>query len=210
MSRGRCLLVGGHSRGVGKTALVVELLRGLDWPLVATVKVSAHRHGIATVIHEDHTPSPHTSTGRCLEAGADRAFLCRCPDNRLEDAARLVRELCEGGSDVIVESNRMAAWVEASLTFFVASDRIADWKTSSAVCLPQADAVVMSAHTRFVPGAASRVTRLGGGRADVLRFSDDWRVPGLAPWVETRLAHASEAARADCHCLTASGVTASA
>jgi len=208
MSRGRCLLVGGHSRGVGKTALVVELLRALHWPLVFTVKVSSHRHGVATVIHEDQTPSPHTSTGRCLEAGAERAFLCRCPDERLADAARLVRELRAAGSDVIVESNRMSALVEASLTFFVASDRISDWKTSSAVCLSQADAVVTSAHTRVVPGPASRVTRLAGGTADVLRFSDEWRVPGLAPWVESRLAQVSEAARAGCHRATPPGVTA--
>ena len=42
---GRCFVVGGHRRSVGKTALTVALVRALELRPVATMKVSAHRHG---------------------------------------------------------------------------------------------------------------------------------------------------------------------
>jgi hypothetical protein len=102
MIRGRCLLVGGHSRGVGKTALAVALVRALGPRPVATVKVSAHRHGGGHLaIEEDAEPTLATSTGRCLAAGAARAFLCRCPDGHLHEVAALVRVLSSGGYDAV-------------------------------------------------------------------------------------------------------------
>ena len=174
MTVGRCIVVGGHSRGVGKTALVVELVRALDSPRLATVKVSAHRHGGGTAtVCEDREPSPHTSTGRCLLAGAQRAFLCRCPDEKLAGAADLVRDLVGDGWDVIVESNRIAPLVAADLTCFVVSGATADWKASSPMCLSRADVIVLSPGTRNVPARA----RVGtGGLADtrsVFRFAND-------------------------------------
>lgn len=187
MIAGRCLVVGGHSRGVGKTALVVECLRTLDWPSVVTVKVSAHRHGIDALTVEDRARSPHTSTGRCLGAGAAQAFLCRCPDDRLAEAVALVRALRADGHDVIVESNRLAALVEASLRFFVVSGSIHDWKASSDACLAAADAVVTSAGTRGLPDRVRTAVGAAGG-PEMFAFSADWRVPGLAGWVRSRLA----------------------
>ncbi|MGD9906238.1 MAG: hypothetical protein AB7U83_22430 [Vicinamibacterales bacterium] len=181
--RGQCLVVGGHSRGVGKTALVVELVRSLrshGHPVV-TVKVSAHRHGSAVVVEEDTTPSPATSTGRCLAAGASRAFLCRCPDGHLAVACALVDDLRASGLDVVVESNRLATRLEPDLTFFVVSARTTDWKPSSAACLARADAIVLSPGTDVVPWRV-RPYLEPGGRASLLAFSAGWRVPGLARW----------------------------
>ena len=98
---GRCFVVGGHSRSVGKTALVVALVRAVGPRPVATVKVSAHRHGGGHfAIEEDDTPSLATSTGRCLAAGAARAFLCRCPDGQLHEVAALVRVLSPRAGDL--------------------------------------------------------------------------------------------------------------
>ena len=44
---GRLIVVGGHSRGVGKTAVIAHLLRTLGWTGVEAVKISAHRHAPA-------------------------------------------------------------------------------------------------------------------------------------------------------------------
>lgn len=181
--RGRVFVVGGHSRGVGKTALVVDLVRSLrsyGRPVI-TVKVSAHRHGSAVVIEEDTTPSPSTSTGRCLAAGASRAFLCRCPDEHLAAACVLVHELRTTGRDVVVESNRMGARLDPELTFFVVSAATTDWKPSSAACLARADAIVLSAGTDVAPPRVWPYLE-PRGRAALLAFTAGWRVPGLERW----------------------------
>jgi len=187
--RGHCIVVGGHSRGVGKTALVVDLVRSLlaEGRRVVTVKVSAHRHGSTLVVAEDHAPSPRTSTGRCLAAGAARAFLCRCPDEHLAAARTLVHELRASGADVVVESNRMASWADPDLTLFVVSAATADWKASSDACLARADAIVLAPGTPAVPARLEPCLRTGGGRAELLAFTAAWRVPGLRRWVGRRL-----------------------
>ena len=75
-------MVGGHSSGVGKTSVIEDILstrrRREPW---AAVKISAHRHATAAtrvpLVEETMWPSPLTQSGRYLEAGARRAFLCR-------------------------------------------------------------------------------------------------------------------------------------
>ncbi|MGE3843738.1 MAG: hypothetical protein AB7I50_19375 [Vicinamibacterales bacterium] len=190
MTGGRCIAVGGHSRGIGKTALTVELVRSLGWDRVVTVKVSAHRHGggVGALI-EDFEPSLATSTGRCLMAGARRAFLCRCPDAALHEAVALVESLRRKGWDVVVESNRLAASITPDVTLFVVSDRTEDWKASSAPCVSRADALVLSHGTHVVPARAmSPVGLHRRGQVEVFAFDAAWRVPRLAAWVRTRCA----------------------
>ncbi|MBL8138833.1 MAG: hypothetical protein JNL48_19585 [Acidobacteria bacterium] len=184
--KGRVIVVGGHSRGVGKTALSVALVRALAPRAVATVKVSAHRHGAGHLaIEEDTTPVLSTSTGRCLAAGAARAFLCRCPDARLHEVAVLVRLLASGGYDVVVESNRMAPLVDAALTLFVTSSATADWKASSDMCLARADAIVLAPGS-IVPARARRVAAVHRRLLlPVLRFESSWGIPALPRWIDT-------------------------
>lgn len=185
MIRGRCLLVGGHSRGVGKTALAVALVRALGPGSVATVKVSAHRHGGGHLaIEEDAEPTLATSTGRCLAAGAARAFLCRCPDGHLREVAALVRVLSADGYDVVVESNRMAPLVAADLTLFVASSETPDWKTSSKLCLACADALVLAPGSVMSPRVRRAVEMHRPGLMPVLRFDASWCIPELARWID--------------------------
>lgn len=181
---GRCFVVGGHSRSVGKTALAVALVRAVGPRPVATVKVSAHRHGGGHfAIEEDAEPTLATSTGRCLAAGAARAFLCRCPDGHLHEVAALVRVLSSGGYDVVVESNRMAPLVAADLTLFVASSDTPDWKTSSDLCLARADALVLAPGSLVSPRVRGAVEMHRPGLMPVLRFDPTWRIPGLPRWL---------------------------
>ena len=181
---GRCFVVGGHSRSVGKTALAVALVRALGPRPVATVKVSAHRHGGGHLaIEEDAEPTLATSTGRCLAAGAARAFLCRCPDGHLHEVAALVRVLSSGGYDVVVESNRLAPLVAADLTLFVASSDTPDWKASSDLCLARADALVLAPGSVVSPRVRGAVEMHRPGLMPVLRFDSSWCIPGLPRWL---------------------------
>ncbi len=185
---GRLIVVGGHSRGVGKTATIEKVLRARPGEAWAAVKISAHRHAPAgaapPVIEEAHEPSPLTQTGRYLAAGAGRAWLCRCPSQRLQDAAGFVDRLRDEGWNVIVESNRIVRCLAPDLLLFVVSDNIDDWKASSAECLRGAGAIVLSAGSSRVP---PQVLTLGGprlARPPVFAFTESWTVRGLDRWID--------------------------
>lgn len=192
---GRLVVVGGHTRGVGKTALVEQLLRGWSGRLVAAVKISAHRHAPedcpSPVIEEAFDALPANQTGRYLAAGADRAWLCRCPADRMPDAARFVQALKWGGWDVVVESNRIVQHLRPDLTLFVASDRTDDWKPSSGACLRRADALVLSAGSLRVPLQARWHGWSAREGRPVFRFDDAWTAAGLERWTRDRQAAAA-------------------
>jgi hypothetical protein len=182
---GQLIVVGGHSRHVGKTALVENILRASRGDRWVAVKISAHRHASGHAsppcFDEDRTPTRWTQTGRYLAAGAARAWLCRCPSARLRDAAAFVDTLRRDGWNVIVESNRLVPHVVPDLVYFVVSDVIDDWKESSAACLRRADAIVLSAGASLLPPRALALSGTRVARLPVFAFDEQWTVTGLTP-----------------------------
>lgn len=148
LGQGALIVVGGHSRGVGKTTLIEHLLRGMQDEAWLAIKVSAHRHAQAAVsaplVEEAWQPSPATQTGRYLAAGARRAFLVRAPDAAMSRVAAFIDALRSQGSNVVIESNRIVRYLAPDVLLFVVDPRVDDWKPSSALCLPIADALVWS------------------------------------------------------------------
>ena len=140
---GRLIVVGGHSRHVGKTTLVMTLLQCLEPAQWVAVKISGHSHRL------EPGPQPGEpderaalQSARFREAGARNALLLRAPDDRFADAAATVQGLVDAGNNVIAESNRLVAWCKPDLVLFVVAPAISDWKPSSGLCLRAADAIV--------------------------------------------------------------------
>ena len=153
--RGLLIVVGGHSRHVGKTTAIERLLAERREEPWAAVKISAHRHapeGTAAPLIDEHLDAgPDTQTGRYLLAGARRAFLVRAPDAAMPEAARFVESLRANGWNVIVESNRIVAHVVPTAVLFVIDPGNRDWKPSSDACLAVADSVVYTEHSGIAP-----------------------------------------------------------
>jgi hypothetical protein len=143
---GALVVVGGHSRGVGKTLVIERLLRAYADQGWIAFKVSAHRHGSAdtptAAIEEASMASGDAQTNRYLMAGARRAFLARATDSLLPRVCELVESARAEGSNVLVESNRVAGRLVADAVLFVVDPLIDDWKASSPRCLDRADAIV--------------------------------------------------------------------
>lgn len=182
------VVVGGHTRAVGKTATIEHILRARSGERWIAVKVSAHRHASAddaALVEEAHHATPLTQTGRYLEAGAHRAFLCRTPEARLVDTAAFLRQLLADGANVIVESNRITRFVRPDVVLFVVSPSVADWKTSSGACLAAAGALATCERAEAVAGAlAARGTCLRG--RPVFEMDRDRRVHDLDHWLDSR------------------------
>jgi hypothetical protein len=161
---GLLVVVGGHSRHVGKTTTVERILSGLlpaEW---TGVKISGHSHGGGESVLEETDPLSGTQTARYLVAGARRAVLLRAPDNSVPAAAGQVARMRAAGQNLIVESNRLVAHCIPDLVLFVVSPSIQDWKASSTICLHRADALVILGNEELPPEAIA----MGGTRVTTL------------------------------------------
>jgi molybdopterin-guanine dinucleotide biosynthesis protein len=158
----RLLVVGGQSRNVGKTALVVDLIRAFPEAAWTAVKITQYGHGICAVNGEscccaprDHAvaldvetdPGGRTDTSRMLAAGARRVLWLRTKQGRLAEGLPLLRsELARNRSstpgNLIVESNSLLGFLSPRLYLAVLDPVVADFKDSARRFLDRADAFV--------------------------------------------------------------------
>src|SRR5690348_7575897 len=100
------IVVGGHSRNVGKTSVVAGLIRALPEFRWTAMKITQHGHGVcsqngedcgcATASHtwaidEEQDRAGLTDTSRFLTAGAERVWWVRTQQGRLAEAMPEIR-----------------------------------------------------------------------------------------------------------------------
>jgi molybdopterin-guanine dinucleotide biosynthesis protein len=159
----RVLLVGGQSRNVGKTALVVDLIRALPEAGWLAMKITQYGHGVCAVaggecdcapqehavaLDEETDAGGRSDTSRFLAAGARRALWLRTKEGRLAEALPLLRrELgrrdAGAAANVIVESNSLRGLLEPRLYLVVLDPAVEDFKQSARRFLDCADAFVL-------------------------------------------------------------------
>lgn len=154
------VVVGGHSRNIGKTSVVAGLIRKLkSWKWTA-VKITQYGHGICSskgeacgceantdpehpfALSEEYEPSD-TDSGRFLAAGAERSFWLRTPAGELSRAAGTVKKLLSQGENVIVESNSVVELVQPDLFLMLLDFACEDFKPSSLRFMDRADAFLV-------------------------------------------------------------------
>lgn len=161
----RLIVVGGHTRSIGKTQLVCDLIAALPEANWLAGKITQYGHGVcATNGHDcDCAPTEHivaldweaemrsgTDSARFLQAGAARSFWLRTKQGYLaEGMAPLRRALADAtqinGSDginVIVESNSLLQFVKPSLYLAVLDTARDDFKDSARQVADRADVFV--------------------------------------------------------------------
>jgi hypothetical protein len=117
------IVVGGSSKGVGKTTLVCGLIAALDRFRWTAVKITSDAHRGLPPIYEEESAGPQTDTSRYLAAGAERAFLLTVPPQRdLAEALDEFWPLIGRGANLIFESNRAAGHVTADACLLVQGD----------------------------------------------------------------------------------------
>ena len=152
------VVIGGHSRSVGKTSVVAELisaLREYDW---TAVKITQYGHGVCSAngapcdcatddhswaISEEKDRAGESDTSRFLAAGAVRALWVRTEQGRLAEAMPALRLRLERSRNVIVESNSVLKFTRPDLYMTVLDPGTEDFKTSAREFLDRADAVVL-------------------------------------------------------------------
>ena len=152
------VVIGGHSRSVGKTSVVAGLiaaLREFDW---TAVKITQYGHGVCSAngeacdcatadhswaISEDRDRSGESDTSRFLVAGAVQALWARTEQGRLAEAMPTLRRRLEGARNVIIESNSVLKFLRPDLYLTVLDPSTADFKNSAREFLDRASAVIL-------------------------------------------------------------------
>ncbi len=152
------IVIGGHSRSVGKTSVVAGLIAALaDYGWTA-VKITQYGHGVCSVngescgcavdehtwsISEERDAASGKDTARYLAAGATRSLWVRTKQGRLAEAVPDLRRALAGAANVIIESNSVLRFLRPDLYLTVLDPATADFKESAREYLDRADAVLL-------------------------------------------------------------------
>jgi hypothetical protein len=165
----RLLAVGGHTRNIGKTALIVDLIRAFPEAAWTAVKITQYGHGVCSIngescgcapdehafaLDEEHDRNNRTDTSRFLVAGAVRSFWLRSKQWRLAEARPLLHEILRQPGNAILESNTLLQFLRPELYLVVLDPRQADFKESARLFLDRADAFVLRASSELPESAA--------------------------------------------------------
>jgi hypothetical protein len=152
------VVIGGHSRSVGKTSVVAGLIAALPEYHWTALKITQYGHGVCSLngeschcatddhswaISEEKDRSGESDTSRFLVAGAVHAWWVRTEQGRLAEAIPTIRRRIADSENVILESNSILKFVRPDLYLTVLDPETADFKRSAQEFLDQADAVVL-------------------------------------------------------------------
>jgi hypothetical protein len=152
------IVIGGHSRSVGKTSVVAGLISALPEFHWTAVKITQYGHGVCSAngeacdcatadhswaISEERDRSGESDTSRLLIAGAAQTFWVRTEQGRLAEAMPALRQRLAGARNVIIESNSVLKVLKPDLYLTVLDPLTADFKNSAREFLDRASAVIL-------------------------------------------------------------------
>jgi hypothetical protein len=162
----RVIVIGGHTRNIGKTELVCDVIRAFPEENWIAGKITQYGHGVCAKNGENCgcAPEEHsyaisweksgdtgTDSSRFLAAGASQSFWLRTKQGFLAEGLPLLRQALsdidlgssQPQSALIIESNSLLQFLEPSLYFAVLDSNRDDFKDSARQMLDRADALVL-------------------------------------------------------------------
>jgi hypothetical protein len=152
------LVIGGHTRSVGKTSVVAGIIAALPELHWTAMKITQYGHGVCSAngeacdcvtadhslaVSEERDRSGDSDTSRFLVAGADHSWWVRTQQGQLAEAMPRVRKILASTQNAIIESNSIMRFLKPDLYLTVLDPETADFKTSAQTFLDRADAVLL-------------------------------------------------------------------
>jgi hypothetical protein len=152
------IVVGGHSRSVGKTSVVAGIIAALPELHWTAVKITQFGHGVCSANGEpcdcetdDHTwavteerdRSGESDSSRFLVSGASRSLWVRTRQGMLAEAMPRLRKELASAENAILESNSVIRFLRPDLYLTVLDAANPDFKASAKEYLDRADAVIL-------------------------------------------------------------------
>jgi hypothetical protein len=177
------IVVGGHTRSIGKTQLVCDIISAFPQERWIAGKITQYGHGVCAQNGDncDCAPTDHvcaiswearsdsgTDSARFLAAGARQSFWLRSKQGFLAEGLPLLRQALRESMEqaqvepapLIVESNSLLQFLKPSLYLAVIDPAKEDFKDSARVALDRADALVLRGMESVFQAADSAWMRL--------------------------------------------------
>jgi len=153
----KVVVVGGHTRNIGKTSVMAGLIRDLKPFAWTAVKITQYGHGIcsrdgqpcecaptehAFALTEETNPCGQADTCRFLGAGARRSLWLRVREGQLVAGLPTLSQALGDDEHVIIESNSILGFLKPAAYLVVLDRARRDFKTSARQFLERADALV--------------------------------------------------------------------
>jgi len=153
------VVVGGHSRSVGKTSVVAGIIAALPEFNWTALKITQFGHGICSAdgkpcdcdtgddhfraITDEKDLGGESDTSRFLVSGAVRSIWVRTRQGRLGEVMPDIQRRVAGAENVIMESNSVLGFLEPDLYLSVLEPDKEDFKESAREFLGRADALII-------------------------------------------------------------------
>jgi hypothetical protein len=204
------IVIGGHSRNIGKTSVVAGLIAALPAHNWTAFKVTQFGHGRCSLngkpchcatgdhtwaISEEKDRSAKSDSSRFLVAGAKRSFWVRTEQGRLAEAMpTIVRRLAES-ENTILESNSILKFITPDLYISVLDPEIEDFKPSALAALGRADALIVNTDHRRDPHWKEITLNTTANRPVFRIQPPPYVTPELVEFVQTKLSLLSSSSR---------------
>jgi hypothetical protein len=169
------IVVGGHTRSIGKTQLVCDIIAAFPEVHWIAGKITQYGHGVCAQNGADCDCAPRehvcamewesekgsgTDSARFLSAGAKRSFWLRTKQGFLAEGLPLLRGALQEGllhtedrrGAAIIESNSLMQFFKPDIYVAVVDPSREDFKPSARAALDRADAVVLRHCLEFTHG----------------------------------------------------------
>ena len=171
------VVIGGHSRNIGKTSVVAGLIAALREYNWTAFKITQFGHGKCSLngdpcdcapldrcwaITEEHDRAGKSDSSRFLVAGAKRAFWVRTEQGRLHEALPAIQRKIADAENAIIESNSILQFLDPDLYISVLDPSTEDFKASAQKYLERADAMVLHESGRIAQWKEVRAEMFGG------------------------------------------------
>jgi hypothetical protein len=154
------VVVGGHTRNIGKTSVVAGLIAALPELNWTAIKITQHGHGVCSsdgepcecavtdvehpcAVSRETDSTGGTDSSRYLAAGARRSYWVRTAAGQLAYALPEIRRIFETSEHAIIESNSILQFLKPDLYLAVMDFGAKDFKPTSLAYLDRADALVV-------------------------------------------------------------------
>src|ERR1019366_9097354 len=197
------VVIGGHTRSVGKTSVVAGLIAALSEFHWTALKIAQYGHGICSANGEacdcvtaDHSLAVSEEKNRSgdsdpplyLLAGTNHSWWIRTQQGQLAEAMPRVRKILPATQNAIIESNSILRFVKPDLYLTVLDPQTADFKASAQSFLDRADAVLLHSVQDAARPAWERVSlKPVIGRPTFAIHPPNYLTPEVIEFVRARL-----------------------
>jgi hypothetical protein len=160
------VVVGGHSRNIGKTSVVEGVIRAMPWMHWTALKITQFGHGMcsangepcdcetaehALAVSEERETDSGTDSSRYLAAGAVRSLWVRTRTGDLAEAMPRIRSELQRAENAVIESNSIMRFLRPDVYLSVLDPSVQDFKDSARLYLDRANAVLIPEGTLVKP-----------------------------------------------------------